>query len=439
MEDLLNLAKTACEAAVRAGAEFVDVSAYRRRHTHVEVEKGAIKSSDSAWNSGVSVRAFVRGGQGWASTTGLDEAEAVKAARNATELAQAAEPDPDFVSLPGPAEYPTVDGLYDPRIAELEAKDMIGWAVDNIDAAREVDPEVVIEGEVGAGWGESALANSRGVEATNRGSGVHHHIFSIVRRGDDVGSFYEFDHACRLDDFQPHGIGATATREALKFLGARKIETATLPVVFGPLATHSIFGMLCHNANAEDVQRKRSFLVGQKGKRIASELLTLVDNALIPAGSRSSAFDGEGFPRRSLTVVENGVLVSLLHNSYTAHKAGEPNTGHSTRGGICPTNVNPHLGDVTAEEIIRDTKEGLYLPSGGVFPNRVSGDFSDTVDFGFKIENGELAYAIKNTMIAGNVLEMMRSLDAISSDYREEPGSIMPTIRAQGLRVAGGK
>lgn len=439
MEDLLNLVRTACEAAVRAGAEFVDVSASRGRHTGVEVEKGAIKSSDSTWNSGVSVRAFVRGGQAWASASGLDEQDALKAAQTAAELAKAAEPDPDFVSLPEPADYPTVDGVYDPRIVELEPKDLIQWAGENIDAAREVDPEVTVEGGVGAGWNESALVNNLGVEATNHGSGVGHHVFSIVKRGDDVGSFYEFDRARRLDDFQPQGIGATATREALKFLGARKIETGTLPVVFGPLATRSIFGLLCYCANAEDIQRKRSFLVGWKGKRIASELLTLVDNALIPAGGSSSAFDGEGFPRRPLTVVENGILVSWLHSSYTAHKAGEPNTGHSTRGHISPTNVNPHLGDVTAAEIIRDTKEGLYLPAGGISPNWASGDFSDMVDFGFKIENGGLAYAVKNTMIAGNVIEMLRSLDAISSDYREEPGSIMPTIRVQGLRVAGGK
>jgi len=439
MDDLLDLAHKACDAAAAAGAEFVDVSAARGRWMNVELEKGAIKSCDARWNAGVSVRAFVRGGQGWASSSGLDEAEALTAARNAAELAKAAEPDPDFVTLPGPADYSAVEGLDDPRIAELEVKDLIRWAGENIDAAREMEPEVVVHGGARSGWGESALVNSLGVEATNRSTHIGMSIFAIVKRGDDVGSYYEFDTGRRLDDFEPDGIGAKATQEAVKFLSARKIETGVLPVVFGPLASHGIFSMLCWSANAESVQRKRSYLIGKKGEKIASELVTLVDDALIPNGLGSSAYDGEGFPRKPLSVVESGVLLSWLHNSYTANKAREPNTGHATRGGIAPTNVNPKLGNVLAEEIIRDTKEGLYIPIGGVFPNQVSGDFSETVDFGFKIENGELAYPVKNTMIAGNMLEFLGNLDAISSDAREEPGMIMPTIRAQGLRVAGGK
>ena len=440
MDDLLALAHKACDAAVAAGAEFVDVAASRGRSMSVELEKGAIKSCDARWNAGVSVRAFVRGGQGSAGSTGLDEAEALAAARTAAELAKLAEPDPDFVSLPDPAPYPTVEGLFDRRIADLGVEQVIRWAGDNIDAAKQVDAAVLVNGGGGAGWGESALVNNLGVEATSRGSNVGLSIFAIVNRGEgDVGSFFEFDSARVLDDFEPEGIGAKAAEEALKFLGARKIATGVLPVVFGPLASHGIFGTLCGNANAESVQRRRSFLIGKKGEQVASELVTLTDDPLIPRGLGSSAKDGEGFPHRPLIVVENGVLKTWLHNSYTAAKAKEPNTGHSTRGGISPTNVNPKLGDRLAADIIRDVKEGLYLPVGHLSPNPASGDFSNSVDFGFKIENGELAYPVKNTMIAGNFLESLRNLDAISSDAREEPGCIMPTIRIQGVRVAGGK
>jgi len=439
MDDLLNLAHKACEAAVAAGAEFVDVSVGRGRHVSVELEKGAIKSCDARWNAGVSIRAFVRGGQGWASANGLDEAEALAAARAAAELARVAEPDPDFVGLPEPAPCPTVEGLDDPRIADLKVQDLIRWAIDNVDAARDVEPDVVVAGGVDTGWGEGVLVNSLGVAVASRATNVGLSIQAIVKRGDDVGSYFEFDSARRMEDFEPDGIGAKATREAIRFLGAQRIETGVLPVVFGPLASNGIFGALCWSANAEAVQRRRSYLIGKRGERIAAECLSLVDNALIPSGLGSSAFDGEGFPRKPLTVVQDGVLLSWLHNSYTANKAKEPNTGHSTRGGIAPTNVNPKLGHTTAEQIIRDTPEGLYLPTGGVAPNPVSGDFSETVDFGFKIENGEIAYPVKNTMIAGNMLEFLRNLDAISSDARVEPGLIMPTLRVQNLRVAGAK
>jgi len=440
MDDLLDLAQKACEAATAAGAEFVDASAGRGRNLSVELEKGTIKSCDARWGAGVSVRAFVHGGQGSASSTGLDEAEALAAARTAAELAKAAQPDPDFVSLPEPAEYPTVDGLYDTRIAELDVQQLIRWAIDNIDSARTVDPHVLVNGGAQAAWAERAFANSLGLQAASRGSNAGISIFAIVRRSDDdVGSYFDFDAGCVLDDFEPDGVGAKATEQAHRFLGARKIDTGVLPVVFGPLAAHAIFGMLCGSANAESVQRRRSFLIGRKGQRVASDLLTLTDNALIPRGLSSSPFDGEGFPRKPLVVVENGILKSWLHNSYTAAKAGEPNTGHSTRGGIAPTNVNPTLGDRLAHDILGEVGEGLYLPAGHLSPNAASGDFSNSVDFGFKIENGQLAYPVKNTMIAGNVLDFLGRLDAISSDYREEPGALMPTIRVQDVRVAGGR
>ena len=437
MNDLVALAQQACQDAVSAGAEFADVSAYRGRRLGVELEKCAIKSCDGRYGEGLSVRAFVRGGQGFASATGLEESAAREVAREAAALARAAAPDPDFAGLPEPAPVPEVEGLYDARVAELEIADLVRWALAGVEEARGVDAQTVVEGGAGAGWGESAVANNLGVAASSRSTNVGLSIFAISRRGEDVGSYFEFDSGRMLADFTPDGIGGEAARQALRFLGSRKVPTGTLPVVFGPLASRSIFHMLCWSAGAEGVQRKRSFLIGKKGRQIASPCLTLVDDALIPRGLSSSAYDGEGFPRRPLRVVQDGVLLTWLHNSYTAGKAGESNTGHSTRGGISPTNVNPRLGEVSAAEIIRGTKEGLYLPIANINPNPVSGDFSTSVDFGFKIENGELAYPVKNTMIAGNVLEFLRDLEVVSSDARREPGSVMPTIRVGRLRVAG--
>jgi PmbA protein len=264
------------------------------------------------------------------------------------------------------------------------------------------------------------------------------HIFCIAKRGDDVGSFLDFDYARMAEDFSPQGLGETVCREAVGFLGARSVKSASLPVVFGPLVTHNLFSAVCYSAGAEDIQRERSYFVGKRGQRIGSKLLTLRDDAYIPKGMASGACDGEGAARRKVTVVEEGVLVNLLHSSYTAHKAGEENTGHGNRwGGVSPTNVVPELGTSTASDIIADTGEGIYVNMGGTFPDPVNGEISSTIDFGYKIENGKLAYPLKNTMLGINILDLLGNLDAISSDYREEPGAIMPTIRVQNVKVAG--
>lgn len=438
---LLKLAQIACDAAVSSGAEFADVSAGWNKNLSVDLESGAIKACEANIGGGLSVRAIYKGGTGWSSSDKLSEDSAAEAGKQAAALAKLAEPDPDFISLPEPApDYPRVEGLSDPRVAELGIEQIISYALRNVDDALAVSSEAIIGGGFSASYGTNALANSLGVALTREGSYIGGHIMAVIKHGDDVGSFYDFDAARILDDFDPEGIGAEATRQALKFLGARKVETKRMPIVLGPLASRSVFQGVVRGADAEDVQRGRSFLIGKLGEKIASGILTITDDPLIPRGLSSRENDYEGVPSRPLVVLENGVLKSYLHSSYTAGKAGVRSTGHGTRGGgTAPSNIVPRLGDMTGEDIIRSTEEGIYINMGGVDPNGITGDVSSAIDFGFKIEDGELAYPVSSAMVGGKFLDMLANIDAISSDYREEPGMIMPTLRIQDVLVAGGK
>lgn len=138
------------------------------------------------------------------------------------------------------------------------------------------------------------------------------------------------------------------------------------------------------------------------------------------------------------------MLPSYLHNSYTANKAGVPSTGHAVRGGYSPAvgigygNAQMERGDKTEAELIAGIDEGLYVNSGGLQPESATGDISATVDFGFKIEKGQLAYPVKTTMIGSDVFEMLNNITAVSSDYREEPGTIVPSVLIDGIMVIGG-
>ena len=440
-EMLTKIAEAACEAAIAAGAEFADVSAGSGKNLKVDLELSAIKSCDARQGGGVSVRAIYKGGTGWSSTDKETVEAAVEAGKNAAKLARLAEPDPEFITLPGRADgYPTVEGLCDPRIGEMGIKQLIECSLANIDGALAVCSDAIISGGFSAYYGSSALVNSLGVSVASDSSYTGGHIMAIVKRGDDVGSFYDYDIARVLDDFDPEGIGASAAREAMRFLGARKIETARMPVILGPLASSSIFEGVVGNADAEGIQRNRSFMIGKLGQKIGSDALTITDEPHIHRGMSSRQWDGEGVPTKPLVVMENGVLKSYLYGSYTAGKAGVPNTGHGTRGGgASSSNIIPKLGTMTSAEIIRSTREGLYINMGGLSPNGTTGDVSASVDFGFKIENGELAYPVMNAMVGGSFLDMLANIDEVSSDYREEPGEIMPTLRILDCLVAGGK
>jgi len=444
MVDLLSLARSACEAAVREGIEQAEAYAQESKRIEADVEKGMIKSCNVVRDQGLSVRAFKDGGRGFAYTMRLSVEEAVEAARRAASLAKVAHKDPDFKTLPTPRSAQRVEGLFDRRLAELDAGQAVEWAALGIDTAKAAARDAVVAGGSGFSVGRAALVNSLGVAVEETATSVGLGIFSIVKHGEDVGSYSEFDSARRLDDFNPEPVGRKASEQALRLLGAKKVHTGTLPVIFGPLAADGLLYALCSAANAESVQRNRSFLAGWKGRQVASELVTIVDNGVYPAGLASGAYDGEGVPRGETMVVDRGVLKTYLHNSYTANKVGEANTGHAARPGyrggvgIGPTNLRPRLGDWTSGEIICETAEGLYVSMAGLSPNAATGDISGSVDFGFKIEKGEIAYPVKNTMVGVNIIDLFKSIDAVSKDYREEPGIIMPTFRAQNVRVAGG-
>ena len=125
--------------------------------------------------------------------------------------------------------------------------------------------------------------------------------------------------------------------------------------------------------------------------------------------------------------------------AYCANLAGVANTGHGRRtGGVSNTNLQIGLGDRTAKELISQIDDGVYLELGGLSPDLVSGDVTTSLDFAFWIENGELTYPLANTMVGGNLIEMLGSIEAISSDVRHEPGNDMPTIVIRDVQISSG-
>ncbi len=156
---LAKIAEAACDAAINSGAEFADVSAGYSSDLSVDMEANAIKSSEARRGGGVSVRAIYKGGSGFSSCDVLDVDSAAEAGKNAARLAKLAEPDPDFVSLAKPAEnYPKVEGLFDPAIRELGIKDIINFALQNIDEALAVCSDAIVSGGFSASSSSSVFS-----------------------------------------------------------------------------------------------------------------------------------------------------------------------------------------------------------------------------------------------------------------------------------------
>jgi PmbA protein len=166
---------------------------------------------------------------------------------------------------------------------------------------------------------------------------------------------------------------------------------------------------------------------------------------LLPSGMGgfgSSPFDGEGLPSQTTVVVENGVLRNYMLNTYTARKLGLKSTHNAARGlagapGIGCGNLYLQPGALTPEEILRSVPAGLYVTSlMGFGVNVVTGDYSRGAT-GLWIENGELTHAVEEVTVAGNLKEMLKNITAIGSDLVFRGSVACPTLRVDGMTMAG--
>lgn len=444
IDKIREYAAAACGEAAGAGAQHADSIVSLSRSVSVEIENNSVRSCEVESDAGYCVRAFHDGGAGFARGRGLEREEILRAGTDAAALARECEADPDFKGLPGRSEADEVGGLYDPAVAGYESARAIELSLECVEIARQADPGIIVKGGVGAVSGFMSIANSNGVSLVERNSFISYYVFCVVRRGDKVGSYYEYTQARRFADLKPSKeIAGAAAEKALKFLDSRRMSSGAFPVVLGPIAAGSLIRSVISAASAEEIQRGRSFMDGKRGHKIAPEFITVTEQPHVPAGLFSAAFDGEGVPHRKTNLIDAGTLTTYLHNSYTAGKAGEEPTGHASRGsylssvGIGFTNLAVTPGAETEKQIISSVKDGLYICMGSLSPNPVTGQVSGTVDFGYRIENGEIAYPVENVMIGGDIFELLSSIEAVSSDCRIEPGNATPSLLLGRVQVAG--
>jgi len=220
-----------------------------------------------------------------------------------------------------------------------------------------------------------------------------------------------------------------------------------VPLILTPWGTVSlILRSITAAINAETFQYKRSFLVGKRGETIGSELLNIHDNALIDGAAGSASFDGEGFPCKNKQIIENGKFLKsgLLHNTYTAGKEGVESTGNAHRSSytdvpsISNTNFILPSGNFSKDEIFNDVKKGILLDYTGDSPNISTGDFSGLILHGNLIENGELVHPLNETMVAINLLDLFKKIDAVSREIKTYGSYQAPFVRIKDVQILGG-
>jgi len=239
----------------------------------------------------------------------------------------------------------------------------------------------------------------------------------------------------------PESIGRTAAHRTLRRLGARKVKTVTVPVIFDPETAASLVRSIAGAASGPSLYRRASFLLDRLGSRIAAPSVTIVDDGGIPGALGSRPFDGEGLPTRRTVVVNEGVLESYLLDTYSARKLGGVSSHHAARDGagvtVGTTNLMLLPGPASPDDLIASVDSGLYVTELiGFGVNGVTGDYSRGAA-GLWIEHGKLAYPVDEVTVAGNLLDMFAAIDGIGNDLVLRDRTVAPTLKIARMVVAG--
>ncbi len=462
--DLESLAADVVAQAVKAGAADAEAIAREGDEFSVNVRMGQVETLKESGSRALGLRVFLgkAGASGLrsasASTSDLTAEGIRQLVESALALARVTEEDP-FNGLPdasefGAAETRKTDGdlhLYYDDVYSLPGPERIEWARRAEAAALSADPRIANSdgGSFDAATGRRAMANSRGFAGGYRSSYAAVSAAPVamdangqMQRDGWWSSARSFAH---LET--PEAVGAEAARRVLRRLGARRVPTQRVPIVFAPEMARTLIGSIFEAASGDSIWRSASFLAGKLGETIAAPSVTIVDDhlLLLPSGAGgfgTSPFDGEGLPSRRTVVVENGVLGSYLLNTYTARKLGMKSTHNASRGlagapGVGAGNLYLVPGVQSPEQIIAEVAAGFYVTSlMGFGVNTVTGDYSRGAA-GLWIENGQLTYAVEEVTIAGNLGEMLRNVSAIGNDLVFRGAVASPTLRIDEMTVAG--
>lgn len=441
------MAKKLLARAKKKGAQQAEVFIETGREASVRVRDGEIQDLTQATSKGVGIRAFVKNRLGFAWTSDFTPSVLESFVDRAVALAEASAPNPlnglpDRALLKG---HPDVGALYDPQVANLRPEWKIEAALAMEKAGKAVDRRIKTFESVGAGESVSEvyLASSEGFAGGYSGTYVYAYAVPVAAEGEQLQTSYWTDTKRFFKDLDdPEGIGREAARRALRMLGASKVKSQKVPVIFDPMMAASFVGIIAGAANGDSVFKKSSFLAGKLGATIAPKHVTIVDDGLLPRGVATSPFDGEGVPTRKTPLVQQGVLEAYLYDAFTARKAKAKSTGNAARGyrtlpHIGTNNLYLEAGDRTPESIIKDIPSGLYVTAMlGHGANLVTGEFSRGAN-GMWIENGQLTRPVQEVTVAGHLLDMLQKLDAVGNDLTFRGSTAAPTIRFSELTVSG--
>jgi TldD protein len=446
--------------ALRSGGRFAEIFAEQRRSTSIRLDDRRIEELTEGSDRGAGIRVIAGDATSYAYSNRLERAALLEAAEAAAAAVRGGGGSIQVVDLrrgPSAMSVPTSAPL-----AEIARERKVDWLREAEDSARSYAPEVR---QVVVGYGDSVqrllVASSEGTWAEEERHRVRLIAQVVASRDEVVQTGFEGPAALGgaevLEAHPPSATGAEAARMAVTMLDGVPAPAGEMPVVVGPAGGGVLFHEACgHGLEADTVGREASVYRDRLGERLASGLVTGVDDASVTGEWGSFAFDDEGVPAERTVLFEDGVLVGMLYDRFWAGKGGAALTANGRRQSYAHlpiprmTNTSILPGSSDPDQIVADTERGLYAKHlGGGQVNPATGDFVFGVSEAYLIENGVIGTPVRGANLIGNGIDILAAVDAVAGDFDARPGTCgkdgqgvpvttgSPTLRIARMTVGG--
>ena len=428
-------------AAKAAGIAPAEISYSSSASFSARARLGELENYQVSDRIGLALRGMVNGRIGTASTQAIDEDSIDLLVRGVVESAELIETDEQDEILPPDDHYETVVNMK-PELENVTAEEKIALAMELDKLVSQADSRITPEHSVVATGSETfCLRNSLGLDLTHSSNMIYAYTGAMAKEDGRTATAMKLLWGYGLEDVDAKTIADGAVEEALMKVNAGRMKSGAYPVVIKNSAMADLLSTFSGVFSADNAQKGLSLLGERVGETIASPLVTLTDDPLMPMGLGSCPFDREGAATYTKNVIENGVLTTLLHNRKTAKKAGVKTTGNAAGAGrVAPSNLYIAPGEMTCEELLAQMGDGLYLTEvSGLHAgaNPVSGDFS-LLSRGFEVRGGKCVRAVEQFTVAGNFYKLLESIEAVGNDLLFEGSPIgSPCVRVKSLSVAG--
>ncbi|MGQ9570950.1 MAG: TldD/PmbA family protein [Thermodesulfovibrionales bacterium] len=420
-------AENVMHLALTRGADEVEVYIKTSKNLAVEIKDQKINALESSYSFGYSLRVLKDRRLGFSYSTDRFEIESV--VNKAIESAEWVDSD-EYLELPNPYEKGDVE-IFDLRISSIKEEDAVMKVLTLERCAYDEDSRIknIREARGSFSQTEVIIKNSKGVDAQYQATTCTAQIMVMAEDGDDKQMGWSFSGSRLLDEVSFEDVGRDASRRALWLLGSKKITPQKANIVLDNIVATEFIGIFASLLSSENVQKGKSLLSGRLGKRVTSPMVNIIDNGLLRGKLGSSPVDDEGVSCREKTLIKEGILLNYLYNTYTAKKDGVTSTGNAVRRGFSgPPSVgisNIYIEAVsknnisTIKDIFKSVDKCLYVTEAmGVHTaNPVSGEFSIGVS-GVWVENGEMAFPVKEAVISGNILSFFENIEAFGDDLK---------------------